>query len=110
MKQGARLKRNAEIDRMLADGVSVRRIALEVGLTERTVFSRKALRLREKTGDVVTLGPGAGTDYRDDLAREVAADLAVLEQWEKQLGLPPLPDVDLDLLLAAYPISPTLPD
>ena len=42
MRKAARVKRDAEIDRLLQEGWSVTIIAESVGLTERTIYSRKA--------------------------------------------------------------------
>ena len=96
-------QRDARISQLLADGVPVDRIADETGASPATVYRRRAVWLRQKTSDVVSPGPGAGTDYRDALAVSVEADLAVLAQVAQQLKLPPLlPDADLDTLLAVY--------
>ena len=92
-------QRDARIAKLLADGVPVDRIADETGASPATVYRRRAVWLRQKTGGP---GPGAVADYRDALARSVDEDLAVLERWERQQGLPPLPAVDLDRLMAAY--------
>ncbi len=42
MTKAARVKRDAEIDQMLEEGWSVAIVAETVGLTERTIYSRKA--------------------------------------------------------------------
>ena len=104
MRAAARVKRTAEIDRQLDAGIPVKRIALAVGLTERSVYSRKQVWLRSKRGEVLeaNAGPGARPAVRDDLAEAVAEDAAVLAAWERSLGLPPLPDLELDQLVNIY--------
>ena len=77
MRKAARVKRDAEIDRMLEEGWSAAIVAETVGLTERTIYSRKAA-LHKK---------------------EVESD-PLLAELEKDFPTPPLPDVGgvLDVL------------
>ena len=72
MRKADRIKRDKAIDRMLEEGWSVAIVAETVGLTERTIYSRKAA-LHKK---------------------EVESDplLAELAELEKEFPTPPLPD------------------
>ena len=100
----AQAKSAVEIHRRLEAGQPDDFVARAVGLKPRSIRYHRAWRCRcavaRPAGSAPDVGPGAGTAYRDALAVSVEADLAVLAQVEKQLGLPPLPDVDLDTLLA----------
>ena len=105
MKAAARLKRNAEIDRQLDAGIPVKRIALDVGLSERQVFNRKTVWLRSKRGEVpggqrwpwpTTGNPGrigGGRGRRCGRVKRLG---------QQSLGLPPIDDLDLDELVSVY--------
>ena len=102
----AQAKSAVEIHRRLDAGQPDDFVAAAVGRKPRVIRYHRAWRCQcavaRPAASAPDVGPGAGTDYRDDLARSVDVDLALLEQWGKHLGLPTLPDVDLDTLLAVY--------
>ena len=89
MRKAARIKRDAEIDRMLEEGWSVAIVAKTVGLTERTIYSRKAALHR------VTI-------ESDPL-------LAELAELEKQFPISELPPIDGGVLgvLEKWKLLPT---
>ena len=73
MKKIDRIKRDAEVQKLLTEGWSVPVIARTSGLTERTIYSRKSARHKQ----------------------EVAADplLAELAELEARFPVPPLPPI-----------------